>query len=112
MAISFSNPIDDVPPVEAEAELDLFPSDAGGMKSPLELPSPSLLFRDLDADEVVGYTVMISDDAGPHLQPGTTTRCHVTFIGVPAEKVSPGRRFALWAGTDKGSATVLRVITS
>jgi hypothetical protein len=87
---SFRNPVDDVPAIEAEAELSFLPTEAGGLPAPLPLPSPSLVFRDLDAEGVVGYTVMIADD-------------------VPREKVWEGREFALWHGTDRGSATILRV---
>jgi hypothetical protein len=112
MVVAFSNPIEDLPPIEAEARLDLLASEAGGLRSPLELPSPSLVFRDLDTDGTVGYTAIIGDDAGPLLEPGTAVRCRITFIGVPPEKIWKGRRFALWMGTDKGSATVVRVLTS
>jgi hypothetical protein len=108
MAIAFRNPIEDVPAIKATADLELFPEEPDGLKRPLQLPSPSLVFRDLEVkDEILGYTAVISDDSGPALTAGMHTACSVTFLGVPVEKVWPGRRFALWMGRDVAHATIL-----
>ncbi len=65
MAVAFYNPIEDVPPIATTVELSLLTADKGGLSRPLELPSPSLVFRDLEADGIVGYTAMIGADAKP-----------------------------------------------
>jgi hypothetical protein len=109
VAVPFDNPMEDVPAIEAEAELSLLETDAGGLAAPLELPSPSLVFRDLEAEGIVGYTVVIGNQGDLPLKPGQTLTCGIRFVGVPREKVWEGRQFALWAGSDKGRATILSV---
>jgi len=111
--IAFQNPIDPAaPPVDVEAAITMRPSTEGGLKQPLALPSPSLVFRVPDSDPVLGYTAVIQDSPDLNqLVPGSGSRAHVVFIGVPRHEVSTGRMFALWHGRDVGSATIVKVIS-
>lgn len=112
MAIPFHNPIEDCPPIETTARIELAPTAKGGLKEPLAIPSQSLVFRDLEAegDLPTGYVAVIKSLDVEQLEPGSSVICDVTFIGVPAEKVWAGREFALWAGHDLGSATVIELL--
>lgn len=107
--IAFSNPIDpDAPPIKTTAELALFPTKEGGLRQPINVPTPSVVFRRLDRDEIVGYTGVIESGAD-RLNPGATFVAEVVFVGVPGDQVAKGKEFALWHARDIGRARVLSI---
>lgn len=111
--IAFQNPIEpDAPPIAVDVELELLAADDGGLRQSIKLPTPSLVFRDLDVEVILGYTAKIEHDQLRELAPGTAARARAVFIGVPATKVWVGRKFALWAGRDVGTALVLAISPS
>jgi hypothetical protein len=112
--IPFLNPIDpDAPAIDAELSIDMLSPSEGGLKQPLDLPSPSLLFRVPKSDPVKGYTAVVeSSQKLDRLVPGSAVQALVTFIGVPKAKVWEGRIFALWHGRDVGTARIVKLVTS
>lgn len=84
----------------------------GGLRQPMKLPTPSLVFRILDADEIVGYTATIEHNELTALIPGSRIRARAVFIGVPAKEVWVARKFALWHGRDIGTALVQALAAS
>lgn len=111
-AIPFLNPIDpDVPPIDAEVEITMLSTSDGGLKQPLDLPSPSLLFRVPGSHPVKGFTAVVeSSPTVDRLIPGSAVRVLVRFVGVPQAEVSEATVFALWHGRDVGSARVVRLV--
>lgn len=101
--IQFRNSIEpDAPAVTAEAEISMARREDGGLKEPLDLPSPTLVFRVPESEPVVGYTAVIEAQANvPQLVPGAAVRAIVRFVGVPATEIWEGRRFRY--GTDETS---------
>jgi hypothetical protein len=109
--IRFSNPIDaSAPPVTANVDVVMLPTVDGGLKQPLQLPSPSLVFRIPEQEKVVGYTVMLEHDTAASVEPGGALSARARFVGVPSDEVWIGRTFALWHGRDVGTATVRSLI--
>jgi hypothetical protein len=110
--IRFSNPIDpDAPPIDADVDLTMTTADQGGLKAPLMLPTPSLVFRVREQPDIIGYTAMIEHETETALVPGMALSVRVRFIGVPAGEVWIGRTFALWHGRDVGTATLRQIAT-
>jgi hypothetical protein len=105
--IRFSNPIDrDAPPIDAEVDLVLSTTADGRLRQPLQLPTPSLVFRIQEKAEIVGFTGIIEHATTAALTPGAELRVRVRFVGAPASELSVGRTFAVWHGRDVGIASV------
>lgn len=95
---------------EARVQLDMYPTESGGLRQPLRTPTPSLVFRPTSEVEEGGHVAGISlpDDAA--LVAGSTVTARVVFVFDESDQfIVPGRRFVLWCGRDVGTADILEV---
>ena len=91
---------------ECTARLVLRPSNEGGLKSPLSTPTPSLVFRPVEADDT-GLVGVIQLSSG-RLEAGTEFDARVVFPQDEAEPfIGVGRRFLLWNGRVVGTAEIV-----
>jgi hypothetical protein len=98
--------------VKVLADLTLLETAAGGLSQPLDLPTPSLVFRFVDGDLAGAGTVGVIEAEGrPRLEPGSVFRASVQFPDAPPNEEFAARRFELWQGHVVGEARVVEVQT-
>lgn len=96
------------------AQVDLLPTEQGGLVESMPLPTPSLIlvFPSLDdespGDVQIGGLLAASDSDS--LRPGDTVRVEIDFWAeIGRVYATPGATFSLWyAGRAIGSGVVLR----
>ena len=98
--------------VKVLADLTLLETAAGGLSQPLDLPTPSLVFRFVDGGLAGAGTVGVIEAEGrPTLQPGSAFRAVVRFPDAPPGEEFAARRFELWQGRVVGEAHIVEIQT-
>jgi hypothetical protein len=98
--------------VKVLADLTLLETAAGGLSQPLDLPTPSLVFRFVDGDLAGAGTVGVIEAGGrPRLEPGAAFQASVLFPDAPPSEEFAARRFELWQGRVVGEARVVEIQT-
>jgi hypothetical protein len=99
------------PAIEAIARLTFYANDAGGLRKPLQTPTPSLVFRTVVGDDLgpgmVG--VIHTDDGGPLVADSEIVARVVFPEATAAPFVVPGANLALWNLRVVGTCEILSV---
>ena len=96
---------------EAQTRLNLRSTEEGGMRRPLQTPTPSLVFRVIsEGDLGPGLVGVIHTESGRPLILGESVAAKVVFPEAEANDfVRPGARFALWNLRVVGDAEISAV---
>lgn len=95
---------------ETTARLVLAAADAGGLKQPLRTPTPSLVFKPAEAEQI-GIVGVVHLPEDGDLMPGADVEARVVFPLDDADRfVEEGRQFLLWNGRVVGTAEILEVL--
>ena len=86
------------------AEIEMLPTDAGGLHEPLQTPTRHLLLVFAAAPDALQIGADITTIGGEPLEPGGTYSVQLAFWAPEAENVLAHREeFDLWAGRTVGS---------
>lgn len=96
--------------LEADAVLELWPSDEGGLAASIESGTRALILKfAVGAGEMPIGVAITTTDASP-LTPGRSMAVKLVFWADEAPSlVKPGSSFVAWHGRDVGSGTVTAV---
>jgi hypothetical protein len=96
--------------VRCRARLELQPTDDGGIRQPLTLPTQSIVFKFTDGPlKGAGTLAIIAVPGSEQLSAGTEIDADVIFPDAPPDEDFRSRRFSLWTGREVGTATVAEI---